>query len=304
MSNWGALVGTAIGAYFGYPQLGAMFGSSVDTAAGNDPQQLSGPDTPAYPVEQVGVTGSSWGNGNAWAALGSGALGYYGQVQTNAANAAMAQRQMDFQASQTSTSYQRAVMDMQAAGLSPMLAYSQGGAGSGSGSTAPMGNSAASALSSALGAATTLQTLDNMRTQNEQGLASIDLTNAQRANTAADTKVKLEQAPNTRASTKLAEANTEIALIDAARRHGTLGYDISSAKSGADEAESSAKSAKYALSKQARESDAWEGSLGPAAARAGMFGDVVSSAGGLARLLTPYRLGGVFGKAAGKVIHP
>ena len=89
--------------------------------------------------------------------LVGGALGFIGQQQTNqknwdiaqsanAASAAQAQAQMDFQERMRSTQYQTAVDDMKAAGLNPMLAYSQGGAGTptgamGSVSTAQMKNS-------------------------------------------------------------------------------------------------------------------------------------------------------------------
>jgi len=89
-------------------------------------------------------------------ALG-GVLGFIGQQQTNqknwdiaqAANQASAEqaaRQMEFQERMRDTQYQTAVEDMKKAGLNPMLAYQQGGAGTPSGamgqvSTAKVGNS-------------------------------------------------------------------------------------------------------------------------------------------------------------------
>ncbi|AXH74903.1 MAG: DNA pilot protein [Microviridae sp.] len=56
--------------------------------------------------------------------------------KANAWNMAEAQKQMDFQERMSNTAYQRGIKDMQAAGLNPMLAYSQGGASAPSGSMA------------------------------------------------------------------------------------------------------------------------------------------------------------------------
>lgn len=82
--------------------------------------------------------------------IGSGIVSAFGSHSQNKANAALAQRQMDFQERMSSTAYQRATADMRKAGINPLLAYSQGGASSPSGASAQMQNVAQSGVSSAL----------------------------------------------------------------------------------------------------------------------------------------------------------
>jgi len=86
------------------------------------------------------------------APLIGGAFSAFGAERQNAAAQAASQKQMDFQREMSSTSYQRAMADMEAAGLNPVLAYQQGGASSPGGSTYSPVNVGAAAVTGAAGA--------------------------------------------------------------------------------------------------------------------------------------------------------
>lgn len=98
-------------------------------------------------------------------ALVGGVTSLIGAKKQNSAAAAQAQQAQQFTADQTGTAYQRAVLDMEKAGLNPMLAYSQGGAGAAQGQAAPVVNELGGAANSA---ADVLSQLSSIRLQNAQ----------------------------------------------------------------------------------------------------------------------------------------
>ncbi|QXP08523.1 MAG: DNA pilot protein [Arizlama microvirus] len=134
------------------------------------------------------------------AALGAAYLGQKGAEETNEANQGINSAQMafnaeeaaknrDFQRGMRETQYQTAVGDMRKAGLNPMLAYQQGGAGTPQGSTAqagglrPMANEQQAGITNAM----TVAQLKNINAQTEVANKTADKIAAEIPMTVANT---------------------------------------------------------------------------------------------------------------------
>lgn len=103
------------------------------------------------------------------------------QDAANQQNIASAREQQNFQERMANTSYQRAMKDMEAANLNPMLAFSQGGASTPTGamatvapSSAGMGRAVGKSISESINAASSFTGMANanLQTQSTVGLQS------------------------------------------------------------------------------------------------------------------------------------
>jgi hypothetical protein len=143
-------------------------------------------------------------------ALTSGLLSVFGGERRNQAQAEQAQSANAFSAQQFASRYQTTVKDMEAAGLNPMLAYSQGGGSPPSGQQAQMQDTITPGVES----------FNRTRATAAQNAVQ----NAQVKNIEADTENKQAQSANIRADTLLKGAQENLAGVSADQARTNIAY--------------------------------------------------------------------------------
>ena len=147
-----------------------------------------------------------------------GIFSAFGQAAANAEAKEASQRQMDFQKETLRSQYQWGMEDMRKAGLNPILAYKQGGAGSASGADYTPGNVGAAGVTGASTAQSSALATRAQETQLE--------------NIAADTRLKASQdktqaALQVQALAQADQANSQSALNQAVKTRTNVDTMIS-----------------------------------------------------------------------------
>lgn len=194
------------------------------------------------------------------------ATGLIGGLFNNAAADSQAKRQMQFQERMDNTKYQRGMADMKAAGLNPILAYSQGGAGSPAGASAPVTNVGDSVVKAMQGSTSSAK--DSL------------LMKEQLNNVTADTKLKVAQSASAVEQAKLANANSAVTL-------GTMPYLIDKANYDAGIAGSNFKLFAPKLSRGALEQEYLGSDVGKALAVGAIAGSDANAASSALKNLNP-----------------
>ena len=144
------------------------------------PSPYGAPTIPTIPISKPGGN-MGFSLGGLGGVISSG-INFFSARDTNKKQKALAREQMGFQERLSNTAYQRAVKDMRAAGINPMLAYAQGGASTPTGAQAQLrapsvGDTAIKGLD--VGSKTTQRKLQNQNIEANNDLIKAQTSSAE-----------------------------------------------------------------------------------------------------------------------------
>jgi hypothetical protein len=198
--------------------------------------------------------------GQPWLSAAGAALGAMGNQDYQSEEAATNRA---FQADMANTSYQRRVEDLKAAGLSPMLAYSQGGA------AVPTGGQASSAANVGEASASSGSTARQININREQAMSQIQLQEQQQ-------NLLGSQALNYDADTAIKQYELSNMMPE---RYANLMQDTLTKGAYARASIANARNTEYLLPQSMKIGSAWKSAAGTAAAYGKLTKDNTPSVG-------------------------